>query len=99
MKERGQKRAVEKAGPAWCEKALTLLAQFIAQRQGAPFKFEDFRKHAVGRIAAPPSPNVWGALPRLAVKRGLIEFTGRYENAESPATRSHPVKCWRGRPA
>ena len=43
---------------------------------------------------APPTSKAWGSLPRLALRRGLIQPTDRYIKAAAPRTRSHPVRVW-----
>lgn len=101
-KEAGQQLALFNAGESWVNQSIDLLKSFCELRKSTrqpAFRFEEFV--SVIKIGGPihgwtqpPSPNAYGALPRIACKRGLIRFTGQYENAQSPKTKSHPVKIW-----
>lgn len=99
LKEAGQQLALIGAGNEWLDATMSRFQTFCKARieAGQPnFKFEDFRNTLQAEGAAQPhSPNAFGALPRIACKSGLIQFTGDYQNATSPKTRSHPVKVWR----
>lgn len=98
LKEEGQALALEHAGMPWRDHAISLLTRFCKTGPGSrrPFAMEDFRAWALGQgLEQPPSPNAWGALPRIGVREGLMVPTGEYRNAKSPMTRSHPVKIWR----
>lgn len=98
LKHAGQSLALDHAGKSWTDSTLDKLRAFCKARKdmGAPsFRFEEFR--AVAEKAGwpmPPDHHVWGALPGRAVRAGLIRFTGDYEKAQSPKTRSHPIKVW-----
>jgi len=98
LKEHGQQLAIWNAGANWLEQTLDNLKAFCKVRKdiGRPeFRAEELRQIAAERgWPMPPSPNAWGAIPAIAARRGIIKFTGRYENAQSPRTRSHPVKVW-----
>jgi hypothetical protein len=98
LKTAGMQTALDHAGEKWTASTLDKLRAFCKARKdmGAPaFRFEEFVSVAKDRgWPMPPSSNAFGALPRLAVRAGLIRFTGQYENAKSPKTRCHPVKIW-----
>ena len=99
LKAEGQKLALDHAGLSWTQETLDKLRSFCKVRKamGVPhFKIEEFVLIIKKRgWRQPPSPNAYGALTLLAYDTGIIEFTGQYQNAESPKTRSHPVKVWR----
>ena len=95
LKEQGQQIALLNAG-TWPEQAMSLLEQFTRQRGSLPFLFEDFRAwaHSNG-LPHPISHKVWGALPSVACRRGIIAWTGSYKATTSPKTHGHPAKEWR----
>ena len=97
-KEAGQQLALFHAGD-WAETTIERLKAFCLERKASgriDFRFEEFVQVLKSSgCDQPPSPNAYGALPRIACRNGLIAFTGQYENARSPKTRSHPVKIWR----
>lgn len=99
LKEAGQQLALFHAGSDWAETTIERLKAFCLERKLAGrlnFRFEEFVQVLKSSgCDQPPSPNAYGALPRIACRDGLIQFTGQYENARSPKTRSHPVKIWR----
>lgn len=94
LKEQGQKRALDGAGPEWSARALALLRDWLTTRRGELVVFEDFRAQ-IPLDAHPASAKAWGALPRMAVKAKLIASTGDYAKARSPRTHAHPVALWR----
>lgn len=86
----------------WMRQALRLLAMFVEVRRETRdrellrFRFEEFREWAIASGLPPPtSHKSWGGVPTLAVKRGLIEWTGGFSPARSPATKGHPVRVYR----
>lgn len=99
LKEEGQQLALFNAGTGWSERTIDRLKAFCLERKASGllhFRFEEFVQVLKSSgCDQPPSPNAYGALPRIACRNGLIEFTGQYENAKSPKTRCHPVKIWR----
>jgi len=99
LKESGQQLALFNAGTDWADMAIDQLKDFCKVRKAMrvpSFRFEEFvQVLKESGWDQPPSPNAYGALPRIACKNGLIQFTGQYENAKSPKTRCHPVKIWR----
>lgn len=96
LKEQGQLLALANAGQSWVEQAMTLLKAFLATEAGPTFRWEQFRAYALHKgLPNPPHHNAWGGLPNKAVKRGLIEFTGRLEEAQSKKTHGHLVRVWR----
>jgi len=97
LKQEGQQLALLHAGTTWAEHALDLLRQFCATAESAPsFRFEQFRAWALFHgLPNPPTHKVWGSLPRLAMKCGIIKWTGQFETAQSSKTHGHPVKTWR----
>jgi hypothetical protein len=98
LKREGQKRALDAAGSEWTDKTLRLFSDWLAVRKAAmqsTFRFEEFREFCERQQwSSPSSHHVWGSLPALAARRGLIRFTGRYEAARSPKTHGHDVKVW-----
>lgn len=98
LKSTGQQMALFNAGKPWTDDMIDKLRAFckVRREMGTPeFLFEDFVAVVKQRgWPLPPSPNAFGALPQISARKGLIRFTGQYENAKSPKTRSHPVKKW-----
>lgn len=97
LKLEGLLLAQSNAG-SWVDDMLAQLAVFCTTRKalGEPcFRFEEFRQ---GVIALgwdePKSHKAWGCLPRLAVKRGLIAWTGKHVPALSAKTHGHYIKVW-----
>lgn len=87
---------VQEGQEPWIAQAMALLRRYLAHYAGPEFKIESFRTFAVAcGLPAPRSHHAWGALPRLAVRDGLIEWTGRYEPATSVRTHGHPVRVYR----
>ena len=94
LKRRGQRRALENAGPDWADQACALLKTWAAQ-QTEPFAIEDFRVWALANGLPPPrSNNAFGSLPRIATARLLIRWTGQTRKARSLATHAHPVRTY-----
>jgi hypothetical protein len=96
-KEAGQQLALFHAGD-WTDTAIACFVEFCKARKTSgqrSFKFEDFRGFAItSGLPSPVSHKVWGALPRIAVKRGLIAWTGQHAPAQSAKTHGHYVKTW-----
>lgn len=97
LKEAGQQLALFHA-EGWADTAMASLAEFCMQRKASgqrSFKFEDFRSFATSAgLPHPNSHKIWGALPRIAIKRGMIAWTGEHVPAQSAKTHGHFVKCW-----
>lgn len=86
----------------WTQHALRLIAAFVKERlesgnrEAMRFRFEEFREWAIASGLPPPRTHkTWGFLPALAVRKGLIEWTGGFSPARSPATKGHPVRVYR----
>ena len=98
-KRRGQKQALDHSGPVWMSKVMQTMRFWLVLRKARSeslFRFEEFRAYCEQfHDLVPQSHFAWGALPRVALCAGLIEFTGEYVKAESPKTHSHPVRVWR----
>ena len=99
LKKQGQQLALFGAGQVWVSDALDYLRRFCLERKQegkVEFRFEEFREYAGAKgLEKPVTHKVWGSLPRIAAKEGLIEDTGQYKKATSSATHAHPVKEWR----
>lgn len=97
LKEAGLQLAESSAG-SWVDDMLAALATFCIVRKdhGLPlFRFEEFRQAAIkAGHSEPKSHKAWGCLPRLAVKRGLIAWTGKHVPAHSAKTHGHYIKVW-----
>ena len=92
LKMAGQQIALQFAG-SWADNAIASLRLFCVGRQR--FAFEEFREAAPSYgLEPPPSHKAWGALPRIAVREGLIRSTTEYRPATSPRTHAHPVRVW-----
>lgn len=77
----------------------TTFKTFCQERKelGAPsFRFEEYVEQAKKRgWKLPSSSKAVGPFAKKMMEEGLIEFTGQYQSAQSPKTRSHPVKVWK----
>lgn len=98
-KEAGQQLAMFNSG-LWRETVLDLLRRFAKARRnnGIPdFTMDHFRSWAEThtQLKAPHSLNAWGALPRLAMKAGIIKPTGMIDTAKRPASHGRLVRVWR----
>lgn len=98
LKEAGQQLALLNSGDTWTETTIERLKAFCKVRKqlNKPlFRFEEFRLLAEkAGWDMPASPNAWGALPKIAVKRMIIASTGEYQAAQSARTHHHPVRVW-----
>ena len=99
LKRNGQKQALDHSGSVWLSKVMDTMRFWLVLRKSRDeplFRFEELRAYCEQfHDLIPASHFAWGALPRVAVRAGLIEFTDKYVKAESPKTHSHPVKQWR----
>lgn len=97
LKTAGQQLALFNAGD-WTDTAIMSLKAFCASRKESGqrvFKFEDFRESATSSgLPIPSSHKVWGALPRIAIRLGLIAWTGQHAPSRSAKTHGHYVKTW-----
>jgi hypothetical protein len=99
LKEIGMQLALERAGHVWADDMMEKLKAFCKARRDmgliGPFRFEQFREVAEkSGWTLPPDHHAWGNIPRLAIKRGIICATGQFQLAQSPKTRSHPVRTY-----
>ena len=99
LAERGKALALEHAGD-WSERIVLEAGVWCADRKREGMRqttIEQLRKDARN---APPTPQAWGALPRLLCRAGLIEPAKTadghplYTPAASLATHGHPVRVW-----
>lgn len=87
---------VEEGASGWMADALAMLQAYLARYVADEFRIEQFRAYATANgLPAPRSHHAWGALPRNAVRAGLIAWTGRFEAAQSARTHGHPVRVYR----
>lgn len=98
-RERGQRRVLDNTNAAWKERVLHELRVFCEMtrhQDSRQFAFEVFREWATKTrgLPEPFSHNVWGAISRLAVREGIMRWTGQYQPARSARTHAHPVKVW-----
>jgi hypothetical protein len=99
LKTEGQQLSLFNDGQSWVETMMAAMQDFCAHCKTIgrhKFLFEAFRKYAENMgYPLPPSHKAWGSLPRVAVKRGLIESTGEYCATTSLKTHGHPALVWR----
>lgn len=97
QKQLGLDLVTENAGD-WMDYIIEKLRAFCKVRKSigrAKFRMEEMRKLAEDlNWTMPHSANAWGALPRIALKAGLIRFTGEFVPAQSRRTHGHPVRVW-----
>jgi hypothetical protein len=73
-RDEGIERIVS-SNPDWLDRGLAFIESLTEGWQGIG---EDIRFLAIPVIGAPTKPKAWGALTRVAVRRGLLAKTGRY---------------------
>ena len=95
LKRQGQSLALDHAGNDWVDSTIAALRIFCDERKvsgKSTFLFEEFR--ATRSHALPLSHKAWGSVPIIAVRCGIIRWTGEYDSAKSLKTHAHPVKRW-----
>lgn len=88
-RDAGMKLAADNSG-AFMPRALAVIASMRGEVQG-----ENIRAECIARGVLPKSHKAWGALTRLAITRGLLEPTGRFEKTKSVKTHCHPTQIYR----
>lgn len=89
----GMRRAADRAersDPGWTERALTALGEY-ARSAGIPFTIEQARQAIAQNVGAPAEERAWGAVTRMARKRGVIKPSGRFMPAASSNGSSKPA--------
>lgn len=98
LRDRGQRTArehTEEITPGWVERTIKALETFCADLRAkghSEFVMEDFRATRMNDI--PASVNAWGSIPVIAARRGIIRFTGAYQNAKHEKAHARAVKVW-----
>jgi len=95
LKANGQTQALRRAGSAWLSHAIGELEDWLTELYVAGRRWitmDEFR--ASGRCPEPASPNAWGALPRNAVRAGLIQPSLLSEKAKRLAAHARRVRLW-----
>ena len=96
LRDRGLERTLAAQPLDWVDDALVRLAAYARDRARPEFCGEDFRHFWACTGRPPPtSHHAWGALFRLAARRGLIVATGKYVKAKSAKTHAHAVMVWK----
>jgi len=95
-KAQGQSRALRRAGSAWLNRALAELktwlgAQYLAWNL-TTVTMDAFRTTSC--CPEPPHPNAWGALPRAAVRAGLIQPSLLTQKAKRLKAHARRVQVW-----
>jgi len=95
LKANGQTRALRRAGSAWLNRALDelkgwMIDLYVAGRR--VITVDEFR--ASGRCPEPPHPSAWGALPRQAVRIGLLQPSHLTQKAKRLAAHARLVRGW-----
>lgn len=90
-RDAGIARAQRHAGDEWTERAVALVRRYAADR--STFLAEDFVDWSRGLIATPPDGRAWGAVIRLAAKRGFIRKVGY---APARTSNTSPKCLWAG---
>lgn len=87
---------VEANNEPWMERALKLLPQTVAR--GGELTSEELRiLLGVAGLEPPLHHNAWGALTMNAVRRGLLEDTGRVMQMRGPKSHARRTPVWRRR--
>lgn len=103
MKAAGQEKAERKAGAGWQAVMITALRAFCANKKldgmhsvSIPrFTMDEFRLYAKANyLPDPESMNAWGALPRRAVREGVIRATGEFRQAVIESAHARVVRVW-----
>lgn len=85
----------EESSPGWSDRTITALRIFCENLKAGDrreFLFEEFR--VTRGSDAPHSHKAWGSIPGVAIRLGIIKFTGRYEPAKSLKTHGHEVRVY-----
>lgn len=93
-RELGMRRSAEHAedaAPGWINTAVSQLRVFVAQRSGAPFLTEDFRRWAQTRLTAPPDGRAYGHVMKRAARLGVIQSNGF---AAADSSNGSPKVLW-----
>jgi hypothetical protein len=78
----------------WMDSALSMLPAM--RRTHDDVTGEDIRVWLIANGLTPPTkPNAWGALTRMAMKRGIICDTGRVRHMRETASHARRTPIWR----
>jgi len=95
LKTIGQNSALRHTGSAWLSHALHELRGWLAEVHKAGrlgVTMDEFR--ASGRCPEPVHRNAWGALPKKAVRVGLIQPSHLTQKAKRLAAHARRVQVW-----
>ena len=95
LKAAGQAQAIKHAGNGWLEKALERLKEYATARWLDGYlavTIDEFRSSPYA--IEPHHVNAWGALPRAAVKAGILTPTPRTVKAKRVKAQARVVKVW-----
>ncbi len=73
-RDEGIARAQRHAGDPWTEFAVNLVRRYASEHP--QFLTEDFVDWTRGLIAEPPDGRAWGAVMRIAARKGLVRKVG-----------------------
>lgn len=96
LRDTGAALALQNAGNEWHDLAVGVALQLFASAGDRGALFEDVREYATQRgLAAPPSPNAWGAVCLAMSKRGLIVKTGELRSSRLASSHARAAAVWR----
>jgi hypothetical protein len=94
LRDHGMELATLNERAAWLAAYEAFVLSWLHSR-AVPFLAEEVR--TAWTESGRPSPhahNVWGAAFNRMVRKGFVRKTGKYRNAQSPATHAHAVAEW-----
>ena len=95
LRDQGIERVTDNA-LAWIDRAYQMLVR--EAQCGMEVSGEDIRVHLCDcGLPAPHHPNAWGALTMMAVRRQLLEDTGRTTQMTLPRSHARRNPVWRFR--
>ncbi|CDK30086.1 putative transcription regulator [Burkholderia phage AMP1] len=100
LKAEGQAKALKRAGSEWLATALAKLKEYATGEfcYGVnAITIDTFRIE--GGCPEPKNPNAWGALPKAAVRAGILLPTDRTSKAARPQAQARVVRVWEVNPA
>jgi hypothetical protein len=78
----------------WMERALRMIGKTVPR--GGEMTSEELREWlALAGLEPPHHHNTWGALTMAAVRRGLLEDTGRTGQMRGPKSHARRTPIWR----
>jgi hypothetical protein len=95
-RDRGMASVISHEEPTWMDTALWILKAYCESNPELEFTSQEFRLSTYMIDDEPSNPNAWGAFWMTAVKRGIVESTGRTVKATMPQSHATRLAVYRG---